>query len=275
MLADKDGDGLFRFVTVGGIDDRSLAGKPVLVGEKQIAGVMGACPVHLSTRSEREVILKASALRIDTGPGSKDLDVGDYATFATRFQTAGPSLMGKALDNRIGVATLIRLFRDVPEHIELIAAFTVQEEIGLRGAKTAAYNSDADMAFILDCTPANDQKTFDGSENTNYRTRVGYGPAIYTMDGRTLYDHRLIRYLSELGDQYDIRYQYRQPAPGGTDAGTIHLSKGGIPSISISVPGRYPHSACMVARKSDWEGLIQLMTAALRHLNLDIIAGDR
>lgn len=275
MLVDKESDGIFRFEVVGGIDVRSLPGKPVQVGKNATPGVIGACPVHLSTREERERILPLDTLRIDTGPGSTEIKAGDYATFATKFSKFGPSFCGKALDNRIGVATLIHLLKNCPQHVELIAAFTVQEEIGLRGARVVAYDNDPDFAFVIDCTPANDQPAWDGSENTQYKTKTGHGPAIYAADGRTLYDPRLIRFFTETGDRYKIPYQIRQPGPGGTDAGAIHLTKAGIPTISVSVPGRYAHTAAMIARASDWEHYYQLLSAALNHIQRDILQAAR
>ncbi len=275
MLVDKESDGIFRFKVIGGIDERVLAGKPVQVGDGHAPGVIGACPVHLSTKEERERILSVDTLRIDTGPGTTDIKVGDYGTFATKFMRMGPSFCGKALDNRIGVSILIQLIKNCPENIELIAAFTVQEEIGLRGAKVAAHDYDPDVAFVIDCTPANDQPAWDGSENTQYKTKVGQGPAIYSADSRTIYDHRLIRYLTGLGDQYEIPYQIRQPGAGGTDAGAIHLTKDGIPTVSLSVPGRYAHTAAMIVRAVDWEHHYQLMTAALHHINADILNQSR
>ena len=175
--------------------------------------------------------MKSDSLRIDTGPGSKDLEVGDYGSFATKFHQLGSSLCGKALDNRIGVATLIQLFKNAPDSIELIAAFTVQEEVGLRGAEASAFNLMPDFAFVIDCTPANDQQAWDKSENTLYRTRLGHGPAIYTQDSRTLYDRRLIKFVTGLAQEHGIKVQLRQPASGGTDAGAIHLTQHGIPSL--------------------------------------------
>jgi len=143
MLIDSDGDGLFSFKTLGNIDPRQLVGKPVWVGRDQHPGVIGARPYHLCSDEELKHTVPLSSLRIDLGPGGTSLaQPGDRAAFATRFQMAGLSLMGKALDDRLGVATLIELFREAPRHIELWAAFTVQEELGLRGARTAAYTID-------------------------------------------------------------------------------------------------------------------------------------
>ncbi len=275
MLVEKESDGIFRFKVIGGIDERALPGKPVQIGKNQKPGVIGACPVHLSTREERERILAVDSLRIDTGPGTSDIQPGEYGTFATKFMRMGPSICGKALDNRIGVATLIQLIKYCPESIELIAAFTVQEEIGLRGAKVVAFHYEPDVAFVIDCTPANDQPAWDESENTRYKTKLNQGPAIYTSDGRTMYDYRLIRYLTSICEDYAIPYQIRQPGPGGTDAGAIHLSKSGIPTAAISVPGRYAHTAAMIVRIADWEKHFQLMTAALAHIHADVLKADR
>lgn len=276
MLNHKESDGIFRFATVGGIDPRALAGKAVRIGKNGVPGVIGACPIHLSPRSELENILTLNSLRIDVSPEVSEVEVGEYAVFATQFKRLGEiSLLGKAFDNRIGVATLIELVKNAPENVELIAAFTVQEEVGLRGAKAVAYRMNPDAAFVIDCTPANDQPAYDGSENVAYKSKLDEGPAIYVMDGRTLYDRRLVRYFSDLGDSYGIRYQYRQPQPGGTDAGPIHLTKEGIPTLSLSVPGRYAHTAAMVIRIADWQGYYQLLAVALRHFSLDLISGER
>lgn len=276
MLVEKEEEGIFRFRVVGGIDPRMLAGKPVLVGKDSRPGLIGACPVHLTTAEQRKKVLEVDDLRIDTGPGTADqVHVGDYACFATRFQRMGKSVCGKAMDNRLGVATLIELLRNVPPHVELTAVFSVQEEVGLRGARVAAWDRHPDLAMAIDCTPANDLPAWDGSESSEYKTKLGKGPAIYTADGRTLNDPRLIRYLLHTAERYEIPCQLRQPAPGGTDAGALHLTQEGIPAISVSIPGRYAHSSASIVRIEDWEHHYQLISAALHDLDKDIIAADR
>ena len=140
MLIHHEDDGIFRFDTVGGMDVRQLVGKPVLVGHDHIPGVIGAKPIHLTTSNERKNTISLDALRIDIGlEENPKINVGDRATFATRFSRVGPSMRAKALDDRLGVATLIELVKHAPENIDLLAAFTVQEEVGLRGAQVAAY----------------------------------------------------------------------------------------------------------------------------------------
>jgi tetrahedral aminopeptidase len=276
MLVNKEEGGLFSFAVVGGIDVRQLPGKAVVVGKKHHPGIIGARPIHLTTPEERERTIPLDSLRIDLGPGGADLvKVGDRGTFATVFRQVGPSLLGKALDNRLGVATLIELVKHAPPNIELLAAFTVQEEVGLRGARVAAYSFNPDIAFAIDSTPANDLPTWDGSENTRYNTRLGAGPAIYVADSRTLSDPRLVRHLLETGEKNNIPVQVRQPGGGGTDAGVIHMAQAGIPTVSVSVPGRYAHTAAGLARLDDWKNTLSLLHLALRDLSPDILQIDR
>jgi tetrahedral aminopeptidase len=275
MIIHDEGDGIYRFDTIGGLDERQLVGKTVLVGKDHIVGVIGAKAVHLTKPEERKSPISLDVLRIDVGPGANKIKPGDRATFATRFQRLGPSLCAKALDNRLGVATLIELIKHAPPQVDLQAAFTVQEELGLRGARVAAYALDPDMAIAIDSTPANDLPVWDSSENAVYNTRLGAGPALYIADSGTLSDPRLVSYLAQTGDDLGIPYQFRQPGGGGTDAGAIHKQRAGIPSVSVSVPGRYPHTAAGLARLEDWQHTLALLQAALERLPLDLLAAER
>lgn len=274
MLVAEDGEGLYRFETVGSMDVRQLVGKPVWVGKDHIPGVIGARPIHLTTAEDRKRAIPLDTLRIDIGPGGK-AKLGERATFATKFQRSGPSLIAKALDNRFGVAALIELLRNAPPNMDLLAAFTVQEEIGLRGAKVAAYALNPDLGIAVDSTPANDLPTWDGEENAAYNTRLGLGPAIYIADGSTLSDPRLVSHFAAVGDAEKIPYQFRQPGGGGTDAGAIHKERGGIPSLSVSVPHRYAHTAALLARLDDWKNTLALLQAGLSRLAPDLLAGER
>jgi len=275
MLTQDEEDGIFRFETVGGLDERQLAGKPVLVGKDHVPGVIGAKPIHLTTSDERKRTISIDSLRIDLGPGNGGkAKIGDRATFATSYNKIGPSLRAKALDDRLGVASLIELVKHSPPNIDLLAAFTVQEEIGLRGATVAAYALDPQLAFVLDATPANDLPAWDpseGGDNHHYNTRLDGGPAIYLADRMVFSDPRLIRHVSATAERLNIPYQFRQPGGGTTDAGTIHKQRSGIPSISISVPARYTHTAASVSRLSDWQNTVALVVAALSNLSPDFL----
>ncbi len=264
MLIDGGKDGLFRFGLVGGIDPRYLPGKSVWVGRKHTPGVIGAKPIHLTTARERRNALSVKELRIDVGPERKNrVKAGDWAVFATPFECDGRVIRAKALDDRFGVANLITLLKNAPDTIDLLAAFTVQEEIGLRGAFAAAFTLQPDIAVAVDCTPAIDQPRWDEEENTQYNTRLGHGPAIYIADRRTISNPRLVQHFTSVAEAEGIPYQYRQPGGGSTDAGAIFHRREGIPVISLSTPGRYLHTPISLALVEDWRNTYRLLHAAL------------
>ena len=271
MIVADDGDGIYRFETVGGVDARHLVGKQVFVSRERTPGVIGGKPIHLMDSGERIRKVPLDSLRIDLGPAGK-AKVGDRAGFATKFRRAGPSILSKSIDDRIGVAILIELLKHAPTNIDLCAAFTVQEEIGLRGAKVAAQFFNPDFAIAIDSTPANDLPVFDGGENITYNTKLGLGPAIYIADGSTLHEPRLVRFLQETAEGQKIPYQLRQPGGGGTDSGAIQRSLAGIPTVSVSVPHRYTHSPVSIARVDDWKNTLNLLHAALKRSTPQLIA---
>jgi len=275
MLTHDEGDGIYRFDTVGHVDPRQLAGKAVWIGREHTPGVIGAKPIHLTTAEERRRMLEVENLRIDVGPEGGKVKVGDRATFATPFRRVGPSLLGKALDNRLGVAILLELIEQSPPNVDLLAVFTVQEEIGGRGARVAAFALDPHLAIAVDTTPARDLPAWDDSPNQAYNTRLGAGAAIYVADAATLYDPRLVRHFAETAQALSIPYQIRQPGSGGTDAGAIHRQRAGIPSLSVSVPVRYLHTAASLARLSDWQNTLALLHAALSRLTPALLASPR
>jgi endoglucanase len=279
ILSDEK-DGIFRFETVGGLDPRQLAGKAVVAGKKQIPGVIGLTPIHLTSAADRKQTAKTDSLRIDLGPKGNKVNPGDYATFAPNFMVIGRgasrSLRSKALDDRLGVATLIEIVKNAPENIDLVAAFTVQEEIGLRGAQVVAFDTEPDIAIALDTTPAHDLPPWDAEdENTRYNSKLGEGPALYTSDRGTLSDPRLIHHFAGVGDAKNIRYQYRQPGGGGTDAGALHKTGAGIPTLSISTPARYLHTAAGLIRLSDWQDTLALVHTGLSQLKPAILKESR
>jgi endoglucanase len=279
MLTHDEGDGIYRFDTVGGLDERHLAGKAVWIGRDHVPGVIGAKPIHLTTPEERKLVFPLDSMRIDVGFGEESkVKVGDRGTFATPFTRLGPSFCGKAMDDRLGVATLIELVRLAPPNVDLLAAFTVQEEVGLRGARVAAHSFDPDLAIAIDSTPAMDLPSWDDGESPGagrYNTQLDGGPAIYVADNATLGDPRLVRWLIETAESEDIPYQIRQPGGGGTDAGAIHLARAGIPSVSVSIPSRYAHTAAGLARLSDWQNTFRLLHAALSRLEPEMLKSER
>jgi len=269
MIVHDEGDGIYQFKTVGGIDSRHLAGKQVIVGKDHLPGVIGLKPIHLAERSELRHAPEVDALRIDLGAGKAK--IGERATFATKFQRAGGSILSKAIDDRIGIAILIEILKHAPKQIELCLSFSVQEEIGLRGAKVAGHYFEPDLAIAVDSTPARDLPHHEGEENYLYNARLGFGPAIYMANNSTIDDPRLVRFLAQMGDKHKVQYQFRQPGGGGTNAGAIQRSRAGAPVISVSVPHRYTHSPVSISRVADWKNTLNLLHISLQEMTRELL----
>lgn len=271
MICKVGKDGLLKFRPVGGIDDRVLLSKRVLIGKDRVPGVIGMKPVHLLSSSEREQVAKSHDMTIDIGATKEEeaiklVNVGDYAVFDTRYQllAGGTVAKGKAFDDRAGCAVLVELLTQMdPLPFDLYGVFTVQEEVGLRGAKVAAYAIEPDVAIALEGTVCDDSPK---ERDISPTTEMGKGPAITMMDRSFVADRRLVKLLSETAEREGIHYQYKQPGVGGTDSGAIYVSKEGVATCTVSVPSRYIHSpVCMLSLK-DFDNTVKLMSAALPRL---------
>lgn len=276
MVIGYSKDGSLQFKKVGGIDNRVLLGKTFYVGPDKLPGVIGGKPIHLLEDSEESTVVSSDNLRIDIGASNKEdaakkVKIGDRAIFATRFIENETTMMGKAFDDRIGCAVLIELLQNGPYPMDVLAAFTVQEEVGLRGAKVASFQLEPDVAFVFEGTICDDMPKKE-DEDISPVTEVGKGPAISLMDKTTIADPRLIRFLASTAEKHAIPYQFRRTSRGGTDAGEIHLSKAGVPSVGISMPSRYIHSPASVCSKDDFNNTVRLARAALNDLTPDVIA---
>jgi endoglucanase len=163
---------------------------------------------------------------------------------------------------------LVELLRGEPLTFDLHAAFTVQEEVGLRGARVAAFAIDPDCAFALEGTIADEiPKEKDASPTT----RLGKGPAITVMDRSFIADRRLVQLLIGTAEDQDIPYQIKQPGLGGTDAGAIHLAREGVPSATVAVPSRYIHSPVALLSMDDFDNTVRLMRESLSRLTRDTL----
>ncbi len=268
MVVDHDKEGFLQVRTVGGIDPRLLPGALFYVGPERIPGVIGIKPIHLLEEGEGDKVSKIESLAVDIGAKSKDeakklAPLGAYAAFATQFRELGPTVSGKAFDDRAGCAVLVELLRGERFRFDLHAAFTVQEEVGLRGAWVAAYAIEPDCAFALEGTIADDTpKEKEGSPTTE----LGQGPAITVMDRSVIADRRLVRLLTSTAKELGISYQFKQPGIGGTDAGAIHLARAGVPSVTVAVPCRYIHGPAALLSLKDFDDTVRLMHASLSRL---------
>ncbi|MFQ5399654.1 MAG: M42 family metallopeptidase [Anaerolineae bacterium] len=273
MVTGIDSNGTLRFEPAGGFDDRSLLGKVVQVGPKRITGVIGARPIHLLKASQRNSVVKRDAMRIDIGAKNKEaagrkVNIGDRAAFVTQYEELGQTAVGKAFDNRAGCAALIELLRAEPYPFDLWAAFTVQEEVGLRGARIAAYAIRPDAALVLECTPAYD---LPNEKDVSPNVALGKGPSIYVMDRVTIQDPRLVSHITRTAAANGLPFQIRQPGGGGTNTAVIQRTRAGVPSATIAVPGRYAHTPCMMINMNDYANVVKLAEATLRGLTTNII----
>ena len=273
MVIDIDSNGTLKFEGVGGFDDRALLGKTVQVGSKKLTGVIGARPIHLLKANQRNSVVKMDDMRIDIGVKDKNaaeskVKVGDRAAFVTEYEELGTTAIGKAFDNRAGCAALVELLRTEPYPFDLVAAFTVQEEVGLRGAEVAAYSIKPDVAFVLESTPAYD---LPNKDDVSPNVALGEGPSIYVMDRGTIQDPRLVSFITKTGVSHNIPYQIRRPGGGGTNTASIQRQLGGIPAATIAVPGRYAHTPAMMINLADYANVVKLTEAVLRELTPSVI----
>lgn len=247
-------DGFLKFTTLGGIKDCILLSRTVTINDS-VTGIIGCKPVHLSTADERKKAPKKDALYIDIGVSSKQeaekyVSVGDYGVINSDFEILGNKIKAKAIDDRAGCLILLELLK-MDSDYDFYATFTVQEEIGSRGAKTATYAIDPDFAIVLEATTAAD---IDGVADSDKVCVLGKGPAVSFMDNGTVYDRTLYNVALQSG----ITCQTKASVTGGNNSSSIHQSRDGVRTLSLSIPCRYIHSPSCVADINDVNATINL-----------------
>lgn len=263
MIHFVDERGFLRFVTVGGIDPRTLLAQRVRVQTKSgaLLGIIGTKPAHITTEADRGKAVGIKELFIDLGlPADevkKRVEPGDWAVLDRSYEEFGDGkISAKALDNRAGVFVLAEVVRALKNPFyNVYAVFTVQEEVGLRGATTAAYGVKADVALCLDTTGAAD---IPGCAPQDYICSLGGGVGLTALDARTITPENLLNELKQICDTHNIRRQVRVAPRGGNDAGAVHLSKTGVPTCGLSVPTRNIHSNVEIISKQDLENMFCL-----------------
>lgn len=271
------GDGVLKFATVGGIDERILPGKRVLVGDKKLPGVIGSKPIHLQEKEERGNNIKLKRMYIDIGADKKDeleklAPLGEYIAFHSVYTEFGDDrIKAKALDDRVGCAVLIEILKDSHE-FDLYVCFTVQEEVGLRGAQVAAYRVNPDLAIVVEGTTCSDVPDV---EKYEYSTVLGEGAALTIMDRTSYANKKLVDYMYNAAKKNNIPVQFKQTTTGGNDAGKIQLTQSGVVVASVSVPCRYIHSPVSVMSKKDYESCLKLVRTVLKEFssNQGLIGG--
>ncbi len=278
MVTAVDAKGLIQFTSVGGIDPRILPGLRVKVGPKRLNGVILWKPIHL-WRDMKTIALEN--LRIDVGASDKGAaEPGDRIAFAGEFTRLSDRVVrGKAFDDRVGCSLLVDILQNGPYPVTVAAAFTAQEEIGLRGAQVAAQRLAPDAAIVLEGTYAYDlpdpnREPEAGDLPGNPGTRFGGGAVITLSDRQMITDPRALAFLRETAEAGEIAYQVKTMGGGGTDGGAIHIAHEGIPTMPISAPCRYIHTPTALLHLDDYESALRLSQAALRRIKPDTFRRD-
>ncbi len=268
-----DDDGFLRFHPLGGFDPKTLTSQRVIVhGRQDLIGVIGSKPIHLMKPEERNRTVAITDYFIDLGlpyeEVIKRVQVGDPITRERELIEMGDCINSKSIDNRISVYILIEVLRamkDLKPPYDVYAAFTVQEEVGIRGAMSAAHNIDPDFGFGLDVTIAFDVP---GAQSHEMVTKLGKGAAIKALDGSVISDYRMVSYMKEIANKHDIPWQLEILPSGGTDtAGVQRYGKKGAISGAVSIPLRYIHQTIEMAHKNDIANCIDLLKVSLLHLH--------
>ncbi len=267
MVTAVEKDGRLRFRKVGGIDPRILLGQVFRIGQNGARGVVGVLPAHLLTNNDMNKVIPIEELFLDIGAASREealqaISIGDLVAFDTTYESAGRVRKGKAFDDRVGCAVLASLVQKRPP-VPVTAVWTVQEEIGTRGAAAAARRVAPDLAIILEGTASGESP---GASPEEQQPRMGGGPTITIQDRSLMADARLVDLLEKTAKRRRIPTQWKRPGVGGTDAGRIALSGAGVPAAVVSVACRYIHAPAAYLDIRDPQRVVELVWHALESL---------
>ncbi|MBN1232294.1 MAG: M42 family metallopeptidase [Candidatus Coatesbacteria bacterium] len=270
-------EGFIKFLPIGGWWGHIALGMEVVVYSRfgEFPGIVGSTPPHILEPDKRKNVIPLNEMYIDVG-GTYDFDIiekmgirpGDPIVPVGEFKTMGnPNLfMGKAWDDRVGVAELIQIMRKVAKIAHSSTVFgvgTVQEEVGLRGARSSVFQIKPDIAFALDVTIAKDTP---GTTRGAVGDRLGDGAAVLVYDSTMIPNQKLLEFVVKVAEEEDIPF-YLTSLTGGYDTGNIHMEFGGIPSIVIATPARYIHSNTGIVHRKDIESVVRLLVSVIERLN--------
>jgi len=274
MVSHVDEDGFLRLAPLGGWDARILPSHAITVQTRagaKLRGIIGSAPPHILTDEDRKKPIHLEDLFVDVGAASSEeahalgLRVGDPAVIEYPFQQVNANtITGKAFDDRAGCAVAVKVLQALQHETPawtIVASFVVREEVGLRGAQTAAYQVQPDVALALEGTVAADVP---GVSPHKQPTALGKGPAISVADHSFVVPREMVMFLEELAQAQGIPCQLKTPPYGSTDAGAIHQSRKGVLCGVLSVPCRYIHAPISMLRLDDFEGAVKLATAFVK-----------
>jgi endoglucanase len=271
IVSHIDEHGFLRFNTLGGFDPKTLTAQRVIVhGKKDLVGVMGSKPIHVMTAEEKTKLPKTTDFFIDLGMPKEEVDkyitIGDPVTRDRELIEMGDCVNCKSIDNRVSVFIVIEALKQLKNPAyDVYAAFTVQEEVGIRGANVAAHSINPDFGIALDTTIAFDVPGAAAHEKV---TELGKGTAIKIMDAMTICDYRMVAFMKHVATKEAISWQPELLTAGGTDtAGVQRMGKQGAIAGAISIPTRHLHQVIEMAHKSDIADSIALLVACLEQLD--------
>ena len=266
-----DDNGFLRFHTLGGFDPKTLTAQRVIVhGKKDLVGVMGSKPIHVMTPEERTKSPKTTDYFIDMGMPKKEVEkfiqIGNPITRERKLIEMGNCINCKSIDNRVSVFILIEALRELKETpYDVYGVFTVQEEVGIRGANVSTQEIQPDFGFGLDTTIAYDVP---GAAPHEKITELGKGTAIKVMDSSTICDYRMVEYMKQIAKNNNIKHQLEILTGGGTDtAGIQRFTAGGSIAGAVSIPTRHIHQVIEMADKDDIRSSIDLLVACVSSLD--------
>lgn len=267
-----DDKGFIRFHTLGGFDPKTLTAQRVIIhGTQDLLGVMGSKPIHVMTQEEKNKIPQITDYFIDMGMPKEEvvkfIKVGDPITRDRELIEMGDCVNCKSIDNRVAVFILIEAMRSLESApYDVYATFTVQEEVGIRGASVASHFINPDFGIALDTTIAYDVPGADAHERI---TELGKGTAIKIMDGLTICDYRMVDFMKQTADKNHIKWQPEILTAGGTDtAGVQRMGKQGSIAGAISIPTRHLHQVIEMAHKNDIDLSVRLLKSCLEEIDL-------
>jgi endoglucanase len=274
MVTFIEEDGFLRFDTIGGITNNIMPGQRILLrGERgYLKGIIGTKPPHIMTAEEQNKIVPKEDLFIDVGAESlkqareKGADVGMMGVFDVEFADLGDGYFrGKAFDDRAGCTVLAEVFKSLKDSpYNVVAVGSVQEELGMRGSRTAAWQVDPDYGLALEGTFVADVP---GTRPDRVSSKIKGGPVVTIMDRTALTHPMVLKTLIKVGRERSIPFQFKKVPVGGTDAGSIHLTRAGVPSGTVAVPCRYIHGPASIVHVDDLKNTVRLVTEFVKAIS--------
>ncbi|MEA0555547.1 M42 family metallopeptidase [Lysinibacillus irui] len=282
MVTQIDDKGFIKFQTVGGWWSQVMLAQRVTITTRkgdEVIGVIGSKPPHILPADVRNKVVDIKDMFIDVGAASKDevlewgVRPGDMVTpyFEFNVMKNDKYLLAKAWDNRIGCAIAIDVMKALQNEKHpniLYSVGNVQEEVGLRGAKTATHKIQPDIGFAVDVGVAGDTPGVTAKESTS---KMGAGPQIVVYDASMVSHRGLREFVLDVADEHNIPYQFEAMAGGGTDAGSIHVTANGVPALSIGIATRYIHSHAGILHRDDYDNAVKLMVEVIKKLDREAV----